>query len=368
MFSAKRILAFLFHAFIGQFRFYANPADEFSSADLKAALVGGLISESVMKKIYDLSKIPLPFQDRVGSDPIGNELHTWTKDKLAAADVTNKVIDGLDNAKQNAAAGTRVGNHAQISTKAVSVTTRARNSSVIGQGDSLSYQVMMRQQELKRDQDAIFLNNQASLADDGAAVAGTLGGLPSWIESNVVIGTLGVAGGYDTGTGLTVAYTDGTALPIAESDIRDMVQAVYEEGGDASVLMSTPAAVRRVSEYMFTSGARVATIQADQQKSHEAAAALGAVNLFITDFGTLELVPNRLQVERAANEADVFILDMSLLSVGVLHGIRTEELAKTGLADKRQMAVDYTLIVKNEEGLAMLGERDTSSAMLSVPA
>lgn len=43
------------------------------SADLKAVTKGGLIREDVMNKIWDISKIPLPFTDLIGSDTTNNE-------------------------------------------------------------------------------------------------------------------------------------------------------------------------------------------------------------------------------------------------------------------------------------------------------
>ena len=37
------------------------------SFDLKSIAKGGVINEDVMQKIFDISKIPLPFTDLVGS-------------------------------------------------------------------------------------------------------------------------------------------------------------------------------------------------------------------------------------------------------------------------------------------------------------
>ena len=37
------------------------------SANLKSVQAGGLIREDVMDKIWDISKIPLPFTDMVGA-------------------------------------------------------------------------------------------------------------------------------------------------------------------------------------------------------------------------------------------------------------------------------------------------------------
>ena len=100
----------------------------------------------------------------------------------------------------------------------------------------------------------------------------------------------------------------------------------------------------------------------DQGKSQSAAAALGAVNVFVTDFGTLDLVQNRLQqLQQAAapdDSAFVFILDPEYLELSYLYGYRTDMLAKTGLAENRQMAVDWTLCVNTEKAHGMIGDVD----------
>lgn len=347
----------------------ANPADEWAGADLAAIPRDGLINEEVMQQIWDISNIPLPFTDRCGSMSVGNSYHTWTQDRLEDPDTDNAVVDGADQTLNNAIGGKRVGNHCQISTKRVSVTTRARNSNTIGRSDELAYQVARRQIALRRDREAILLSNQASVADDNDTVAGRLGGLPSWYETNFFALGDGAAGGYQVADGLTDAYTYLTAGALTETVIRDAVQAVYEQGGDVNIAMSIPQVIRIISEYMFTDAARIATLQADQNKSREKAAALGAVNYFITDFGTLELVPNRLQPAGAvANTADLHLLDFSLLRCSFLHGYKVEPLAKTGLADKRMMSVDGSLAVLNEEGLAIIQGIDTTAAMTATPA
>lgn len=43
------------------------------SADLKGVQAGGLIREDVMNKIWDISRIPLPFTDMVGTGSAKNE-------------------------------------------------------------------------------------------------------------------------------------------------------------------------------------------------------------------------------------------------------------------------------------------------------
>ena len=328
------------------------------SADLKSVKSGGLIREDVMDKIWDISKIPLPFTDCVGSSSSKQSKIEWTQDTLAQPDITNAVVDGSDAVGNDTAVGQRVSNEHQISTKVVRVSYRADASDTIGRAKELSYQIMRRQQELRRDVEAICLSNQASVPDDGTSVAGKVGTLPSWIETSAFNGT---PGGYDLTTGQTIARTPGTAVAVTEDNLRDAVESCYNEGGNPTKLMTTPSIVRKISEYLFTSSARVATLYSDQGKSAEKATALGSVNVFVTDFGTLHLVPNRLQQTYSASgttAADIFIIDTEYLKLRYLKGYQTDKLAKTGLSENRHMSVDWSLEVGTEKAHAMISDID----------
>jgi len=335
------------------------------SADLKAVAKGGLIRSDVMNKIWDISKVPLPFTDSIGTDSATNEYKEWTLDALAAPDLTNARIDGADASGNDTVTGSRVGNHHQISDKVVRVSFRADSSNTIGRTKELSYQVMRRQQELRRDVEAIALSNQASVADDGNSTAGKAGGLPSWLVTNHATG--GTPGGYNTTTGLTVARTPTAARALTETLVRDTVESIYNNGGDPTIMMSIPSVIRKFSEYLFTSSARVATLMSDQGKTAEAATALGSVNVFVTDFGTLKLVPNRLQQKHTDSGviqvADVFIYDPAYLAMCYLQGYRTEDLAKTGTANNKQMLVDWTLVVNTEKAHGIIGDINPASAV-----
>ena len=337
-----------------------------SSADLKAIEFGGLIREDVMGQIWDISAIPLPVQDMISDDTVKNSRTEWTTDELASPDITNARVDGSDSTGNDATGGARVGNECQISTKDVQVTTRARTSDVVGRSDELSYQVMMRQRELRRDVDAIYLENQASQVDDGDTVPGLTGGLPAWLETNVAVGAGGVVGGFDPVTGLVDAYTPGAARNLTEDDVRDVSEGIFNEGGEATKMLSTPAAIRKFSEYMFTSSARIATLQSDQPGQRAKQTGKGSVNVFVSDFSVLEFVPDRLQQTYtdavATQVVFVFILDPMLLRLGKLNGYAVDPLAKTGLADKRLMRVDWCVKVLNEKGNGMVADVDPTLA------
>ena len=340
-----------------------------TGAALGAAAFGGLINEDVMQQIWDISNVPLPFTDRIGSGSHAAQYAEWTEDELAAPDITNAEIDGADQTGADEILGTRVGNQSQISVKRVKVSTRSQNVDVIGQSDALAYQVMQRQKELRRDVEAIMLTTQASVADNGSTTAGKSAGLGAWLNSNTLNGAAGSPGGFAAGT--VAAPTPGTQRGLTETMIRDIAQQVYEEGGNPTCLMSTPGAIRKLSEYMFGSSARIATLTAETGQSRESAVAKGSVNVFVTDFGvTLEMEANRMQQTHddatgtPVQVVDVFMFDPEYLEVSYLVGYRTEPLAKAGLADTRLMSVDWTLKVLNERAHGLIADINPTTAVV----
>ena len=347
-------------------------ADEnLDAANLAAVLRGGIINESVLQQIFDVSNIPLVFTDRISSMGTKNQQHEWTVDRLQDVDVDNAVVDGSDAEGDDSNTGLRVANRHQILTKQLAVSTRARNVDTIGFSDTLAYQVMMRNREIRRDLEAISLQPQASVVDDGSSVPGRLGGFPSWLTSTYDAGVGGSSGGFNTGTGLVDAPTEGEARGLTETLLRDTAQAVWELGGNPTIAMSTPAVIRQLSSYMFTDSARIATLQRNEQ-GMAAGTALGSVNVLITDFGvTLELLPNRLQQTYDSADigpiqvANVFVWDTEFVSHGFLNGFQVDPIAKIGLSDRRQLSVDATLVVQNEEAHGVIADIDGTVPVLT---
>jgi hypothetical protein len=338
------------------------------SADLKAAISGGWIHEDVMDAIWDVTNIPLPFTDAAGSGSCSNAYTEWNKDALRAPDLTNARIDGQDtNTTNDTNVGTRKGNQCQISTKTVQVSERAQASDTMGSSDALAYQVMQRQRELRRDREAIMLSGQGSIADDGATIAGKMASIFAQTTSNSNHGATGSTPGFNTGTKLFGDVVPGTKRAITETILRDTVQAVYTAGGADRrpfVLMARPPVIRKISEYSFTSTARIATLTSPvSQDDRGGATAQGSVNVFITDFGNLTMTPNRLQPISAAATSHIGIFDFDYIDVVMLSGYEVVPLAKTGLADKRSMAVDGTLRLRNEDSCGVVYDIDEAAPM-----
>jgi Family of unknown function (DUF5309) len=347
--------------------------------DLKNINLDGLIHEDVMNTIFDISKIPLPFADRAGTGTHSNQKFTWTMDKLNPPVTTGQLIDGQTvtsetNVVKN---GRRVGNHSEIRGKRVEVSTRAQDVNTIGFANALAYQITQRQHELRRDVDATCLSNNGSV-EGTDAVAGVQAGLAAWLTdvdvdgaasvglSNVFRGAGGADGGWDAVAtdSLVAASTPGTPEALTDTKIRDIQQAIYEKGGEPSVLMTTPAIKRRISEFNFTDAARIASlINDDPGGSAPQRKAQGSVDLLLNDFGALELVPNRLQPAYDTGNDVAFIMDFSFVEISFLHGYNVIPLAKDSLADDRFMFVDYGLRVKNWDALGAIYDIDPAAAM-----
>jgi hypothetical protein len=245
-------------------------AANLDSADLKTALSApGLLNEDVMEKIWQIDDYILEFSGRCGSSSVSNAYTEWTTLEMAVPDVNNAVVDGSDATGNNTKLGTRLGNQCQESVKVVRVSDRADASDGIGSINTLSKQLSQRQIELRRDVEAISLSLQGSTADDGAATAGKSSSAYAYLVTNINAGATGTHTGFNSATKVVAAATAGTKRALTETLIRDCVQNIFLQTGrnrQRMVMMARPEVIRLIDTYLFTSTARVATIQRRRQR------------------------------------------------------------------------------------------------------
>jgi hypothetical protein len=342
-------------------------ASNLDHQDASAVPAGGVINESLMQKIWELDFITLPLTDMISKGTHTNRKVEWTEDKLADPNINNAVVDGADIAQNDTRLGKRLANYTQISVKEVQVSHSAEAASSVGSMAKMAPQVMKRQKELRRDVEAISLTHQGSVAGDGDTVPGRTAGFGAQVKTNVSLGATGVVGGFNSTTGLFVAPTPGTKRALSETVIRDVLQKVYEAGGDTTTFMARPPVIRKLSEYLFTATARVATITATQaQAEPKSLTAYGSVNVFVTDFGqTIQLRDNRLQQQDAVGVSSAYLIDPAHLKHSFLRGYQTEPLGKTGLSDKNLMSGEWSFLVLNELSQGAIFDIDESLAVIA---
>jgi len=325
-----------------------------SAFELKSFDFQGVIHEDVMDDLFNIDPVDLPFMDMCGRESSSNPYKSWVQEWLAPPNINNMIVEGAKAGDPAAFDMKRIGNHHQISEKVVMVSDRANAVDNIGYGERLAHELMVRQKELKRDMEAILLSPKGSVemvtsASLGAAVAGETAGAPAMIHDNN-------SDGATTGNFANGIFPDVSGLAasraLTETLIRNMDETCYTAGGEPTILMSTPKMIRGISEYLFTASARIATLMSDANNrdgkyGKQGVTAIGAVNIFTSDYSTLELVPNRFQ--QSYNNAgtlnvDVFLFDPRYWAVSYLQGIETHPLAREGSAERRQITVDYTLM------------------------
>ena len=348
--------------------------------------------EQVMQEIVDVSRIPLPFQSMIGTTSHSNQFFEWSCDRLANPDPDNRVVDGSDAPAPSSRPAVRLGNNAQISQKTVGTSIRANTSKTVG-NEGLARQISMRTQELDRDIDAMLLQNIANRPDDGNTNAGRTAGLETWLDEQTIEQTpvtknpqtvvlttgTGVAGTIDIGgwtnrTGQIIPAVDYGSLTAAGAlsfqQLRQVLNGLYQLGCDPTKIMAVPAIISRLSNFMFTSTAQIATLVRDANEASSGATAQASVNSMISDFGiVVDFIPNRLQSASGDGTPvtdTLFVFDPSYLSVSWQGGgIRSQELAIGGLSKSVQVFGDYGLMVKNPDAIGGILGLNRSAAVVA---
>jgi hypothetical protein len=316
----------------------------FTSFDAKG------IREELSNVINNISPEEVPFQSNVGSRNVSNTYFEWQTDQLAAVDKTAR-IDGDDvTSFDSTAATTRVGNYTQILRRTVIVADNLESQDLAGRTSELSMQIAKRGKELKRDLEAVLTDNNAAVAGNTSTARETAG-LGAWIATNDVFQTGGSpnSGASPTGDGTDARTDDSSQAAFTETMLKSAMQNAYSSGGNPTVLMVGPFNKTVVSGFAGIAAQRY------MAPSDAPTTIIGAADVYLSDFGTLSVIPNRFQRER-----DAFVLDPEYASVCYLRPIQNVELSKTGDASKSMLLVEAGLEVGNEAAHAGIFDLTTS--------
>lgn len=292
--------------------------------------------EDLTDVIYNISPTDTPFMSTVGKTKATAVYHEWQTDSLAAAVSTNAAVEGADASDATLSATTRVGNRTQISQKTIKIAGTLESVDKAGRKSEKAYQLSKASAELKRDMEKTLLDNTAAVTGD-ASTARKLGSLQAWLNTNKSLGASGSAGSLGT-----TARTQGTDRAFTETILKDVVKQTYESGGNPSVLMVTPTQKQVVSGFAGVAAQRY------MAPDNAPTTIVGAADVYLSDFGTLSVVPNRFMTGESDGGEQAFVLDPEYAAIAYLRPFQTNELAKAGDAEKTQLLVEYTLEVKNE--------------------
>ena len=306
------------------------------------------IREDLSDIIYNISPTDTPFMSGIGKTKATNTHYQWQTDTLGAV-AANAQAEGASISYPTLSSSSKVGNYTQISSKAVQVSGTDDAVNLAGRNTELAYQVAKAAKELKRDMENALLSNVAAAAGTSRSPTRTLGGVQTWISTNVSAGT----GGSGAGSG--AARTDGTQRVFTETLLKTVLRDCFDNGGNPNQIQLNAFNKQKLS--MFTGGATRFDKAEDKRL-------ITSIDVYESDFGTLQVQPNRWIRKTNATAAkrgqDVLCLEMDFWAVAFLRDFKLQNPAQTADADQRFLVTEYTLESKNEAASGMVTDVTTS--------
>jgi len=292
--------------------------------------------EDLSDVIYDISPTDTPIMSTIGKTKATSVTHEWQTDSLAAATTANALVEGASASEGTITPTTRLANLTQIVGKTVMVSGTLLASDLAGRKSEMAYQLAKASAEIKRDIETIITANQGQAAGSSGSSARKMGSLLSYIKTNTSKNGTSVTGVDPTTLGVSTR-TDGTTRAFTETILKDVIAKVFASGGTPSALFVSPAQKQVVSAFTGLAAQRYQVPTSGQ------ATILAGADLYQSDFGILQIVPNRFMRTR-----DALILDPEYAALAYLRPFQTNDIAKVGDADKKQILAELTLEVRNE--------------------
>jgi hypothetical protein len=295
------------------------------------------VREDLADIIYNISPTETPFISNVGKGSAKSTYHEWQIDSLDAA-ADNKAVEGDDAGAGAITPTVRVGNYTQIASKTISLSGSNQVTDAAGRASEMAYQLAKRGQELKRDMEVTLVGTNKGQASGSSGTARELGSVQSWLATNVNLGTGGAA---PEGDG-TDARTTGTNRAFTEAMLTDVITKTWVSGGMPSVIMCNAGQKAKITAF---------TGNATKYKEVNDKTVINAVDVYVSDYGDLSVVPNRFMDTSA-----VLVLQPDMWSVDYYRDFQTHDLAKTGDSDRKQILVEYTLASKQEAASGIIAD------------
>lgn len=284
------------------------------------------VREDLYDTIARISPTDTPVYSNASKSTVRNTIFDWLVIELATPDTANRQPEGFEVNSYDARKPTRFNNYTQILAKSWAVSRTMDVVDKAGRARETRFQQVIRGLEIRRDIEATLLKPQAKVATDPRAMA-TFG---AWITN-----TSNNGGTNPVGDGTNV-YNPGAAVAsaLALSDIEDAHQLAWTEGGNPTMMVMSGGMKRSFSS--LGEGANPAgtvAVNRVNQTAVKPVTLIGAVDAFLSDFGLLEVVPDRFM---PATPKYILLLDTDWYEVVTLpeSNFVNEDLAKTGDSTK----------------------------------
>lgn len=307
------------------------------------------IREDLQDAMISISPTETPFQSAIGRKSVTNTSFEWSEVDLAAP-AANRVLEGEaapgNDAPTNAV---RLSQYTQISDKVVEVSDTNQKVNGVADAQTVAKQIAYKLKELKRDMEVMLLSNVAAVPGD-ATTARVTAGLPAFLRTNV---DRGVGGASGTLSGTTSGYvnaaaTDGTPRALTEAMLKSVIAQCWDNGAEPSIVLCGSAVKQKISATFTGSATKFKNV--DDMK------VVAAVDLYVSDFGELQIVPTRFLETRTVAGRDVFVLDPNYARVAYLQTVQQKPLARTGHAERRLISTEYGLQIDSQKAHGVIAD------------
>jgi hypothetical protein len=258
--------------------------------------------------------------------------HEWQTDNLAAATTANALVEGDDATATTASPTYRIGNYTQIVGKTIQVSGTLEAVDKAGRKSQKAYELAKASSEIKRDIETILFANQASTAGSSSS-ARKMGTMLAWLKSNTAFGTSGA----DPTTAGSTTRSDGVLRTFTETILKEIIREAYISGGNPKVMYVSPIGKQKTTEFTGIAAQRF------MAPGDAPTTIIGAADVYMSDFGSISIVPDRFMRTR-----DAIVVDPEYAALAYLRPFQTNDLAKTGDSEKTQLLAELTLEMRNE--------------------
>lgn len=310
------------------------------------AMIG--IKEDLSDTISNIDPTETPIYSRMGKGKCSNRTPEWIIDTRRAANADNAVIEGDDATNLVPTTPVRNKNVVQLFEGTVQVSTTAEAVDAAGRSSEMAYQIGKEGVAIRTDIEQRISGNYASVLG-ATGTAGKMAGIAAWITSNDARGVGGSDGGYNSGTGLVAAATDGTQRALTETIFKGAIKTAWTNGAKSPLIVCGPFNKQAISAF---AGIAQST---NEVKSSDMVTIVGAADVYVSDFGRHTVMPSRFAPDRT-----VLGLDPSMWKLRFLQPFKTVPLAQTGHATRRMISTELTLQSTNEKANMVIADLTTS--------
>jgi hypothetical protein len=309
------------------------------------------VREDLADIIYEIDPWETPFVAACGNKEADQPLTEWLVQQLLPAD-DNAQPEGFRYAAMPMQGTNRNNNICQLMVRSVTVTNTYRVSNTVG-GDEFDRQTLLKGKELRRDLEWCVTRASIKVSPAPPGVR-RMSGFQTWVTN----GSMGVGGSLVVPGDGSTAPVAGAVRPLTLDLVGSALESAFDVGGRPTLALMAPR-VKRIFSSLAQGGTGnpIAAQNMVVATAPREVSIVGAVDVYLSDFGRLDLAPDIFMPPSVME-----LIDPDFIELGPLPGrdMVLEEYAKVGDAADGAMIFEGTLRPTAPKAHAMVGDIDTT--------